>query len=103
SATLTELYPGPDELCAEGDDGRYMHELLIPCVVRPQTAVSAPAPTPRRCDRVPSQRTFAPGSEWVFAKLYSSASAADRLLSQVIGPLSKTLLSKRLIDRWFFV
>ena len=37
------------------------------------------------------------------AKLYTSASTADRLLSQVIGPVSKTLLSKRLIDRWFFV
>ncbi len=103
SATLTEMYPGPDELCAEGDDGRYTHELLIPCVVRPQTAASAPAPTPRRRDPISIQRTFAPGSEWVFAKLYTSASTADRLLSEVVGPVSQALLSKRLIDRWFFV
>ena len=39
----------------------------------------------------------------MFAKLYTSASTADRLLSQVIGPVSKALLSKRLIDRWFFI
>jgi thiopeptide-type bacteriocin biosynthesis protein len=39
----------------------------------------------------------------VFAKLYTSASAADRLLSQTIGPVSQALLSKGLIDRWFFV
>jgi thiopeptide-type bacteriocin biosynthesis protein len=103
SATLTEMFPGPDELCAKGDDGRYLHELLIPCVARPRSAARAPAPSPRRCDRTSIQRTFAPGSEWVFAKLYTSASTADRLLSEVIGPVSKALLSKRSIDRWFFV
>jgi thiopeptide-type bacteriocin biosynthesis protein len=103
SATLTELYPAPDELCAEGGDGRYAHELLIPCVVRARTADRAPAVMSRATDSMSIQRTFTPGSEWVFAKLYASASAADRLLSQVLGPVSNTLLSKGLIDRWFFV
>jgi thiopeptide-type bacteriocin biosynthesis protein len=105
SATLTEMYPGPDELgelCAEGDDGRYTHELLIPCIVRP-TAAPVAAPISRRRRAISIRRTFEPGSEWVFAKLYTSASAADRLLSQTIGPVSQALLSKGLIDRWFFV
>jgi len=103
SATLTEMYPGEEDLCAEGDDGRYMHELLIPCVVRAKTAErAAGAPT---CQRPPTpiQRTFAPGSEWVYAKLYAGASNADRLLSQLIGPVSQTLLSRGWIDRWFFI
>ena len=54
-------------------------------------------------DPISIQRTFAPGSEWVFAKLYASASTADRLLSEMIGPVSRALLSKGLIDRWFFI
>ena len=49
------------------------------------------------------QRTFAPGSEWVYAKLYAGASTADRLLSELIGPVSQALLSKGCIDRWFFI
>ncbi|HVQ15284.1 MAG TPA: lantibiotic dehydratase family protein, partial [Vicinamibacterales bacterium] len=93
-ATLTEMYPGPDDLCAVGDDGRYTHELLIPYVVRTTTAASPPEPTPRVRDPLSVRRTFAPGSEWVFAKLYTGSSTADRLLSEMIGPVSRELLSK---------
>ena len=111
SATLTEMYPGPDELCAEGDDGRYVHELLIPCIVRTKTATgssgsldpeSARVPHPRR-QPTSIQRTFAPGSEWVFAKLYAGANTADRVLSEIIGPVTRALLSKGSVDRWFFI
>lgn len=101
-ATLTEMYPGADDLCAEGDDGRYVHELLIPCIVRRQ-AEQAPSLLTRRRDPISIQRTFAPGSEWVFAKMYSSPSTSDRLLSQMVGPVSESLLSKGFIDQWFFV
>jgi hypothetical protein len=40
SAVLMEMYPGPGELCASGDDGRYTHEVLIPFhgEALPQTA-----------------------------------------------------------------
>jgi thiopeptide-type bacteriocin biosynthesis protein len=135
SATLTELYPGEEELCAEGDDGRYMHELLIPCVLRAESVLAAPALSGRRAaarstplfagpsagpaaawaaehtamaptdqsSSTPIQRTFAPGSEWVYARLYAGASNADRLLSHLIGPVSQTLLSRGWIDRWFFI
>ena len=105
SATLTEMYPGPDDLCAEGDDGRYVHELLIPCIARAESVLAAPAPAATPCDRrsIPIQRTFVPGSEWVYAKLYAGASTADRLLSQLIGPVSQALLAKGWIDRWFFI
>jgi thiopeptide-type bacteriocin biosynthesis protein len=48
-------------------------------------------------------RTFAPGSEWVYAKLYAGASTADRVLSELIGPISSALRSKGCIDRWFFI
>ena len=29
-AMLLEMYPGPEELCAVGADGRYVHELILP-------------------------------------------------------------------------
>jgi len=102
-ATLTEMYPGAEALCAEGDDGRYVHELLIPCTVPAKAPDGAPTLRTRRSDPISSERTFAPGSEWVFAKLYASASASDRLLTQTIGPVSTALLSKGYVDRWFFI
>jgi lantibiotic biosynthesis protein len=134
SATLTEMYPGPDDLCAEGDDGRYVHELLIPCIARAKTlsVLAAPALSGRRGAarstplfagpsagpaaawaahtamatgqrHLTIQRTFVPGSQWVYAKLYAGPSTADRLLSQLVGPVSQALLAKGWIDRWFFI
>jgi thiopeptide-type bacteriocin biosynthesis protein len=100
SATLTELYPGPDNLCVKGEDGRYVHELLIPCVARSTTRDGSREPAPPVVTR---PRVFAPGSEWVFAKLYTGTATADRVLAQVIGPVSHHLLAQGLIDQWFFV
>jgi thiopeptide-type bacteriocin biosynthesis protein len=39
----------------------------------------------------------------VYAKLYTGASSADRLLTDPIGPISQALRSKGCIDRWFFI
>jgi thiopeptide-type bacteriocin biosynthesis protein len=102
-ATLTEMYPGAEELAVEGDDGHYVHELLIPCIARTTKDERAQSPIIGRSEPVSAPRTFAPGSEWVFAKLYASAPASDRLLSHVVGPVSAALLGKGMIDRWFFV
>jgi thiopeptide-type bacteriocin biosynthesis protein len=48
-------------------------------------------------------RTFTPGSEWVYAKLYCGAGTADRSLLDTVGPVSRKLLSSGAIDRWFFI
>src|SRR5262249_50042619 len=32
SVTLTEMLPAPDELCATGPKGRFVHELIVPFV-----------------------------------------------------------------------
>jgi thiopeptide-type bacteriocin biosynthesis protein len=103
AATLTEMYPGADDLCAAGDDGRYVHELLIPLVKETQAHEQKPSPLVLRSAPASTQRTFAPGSEWLFAKLYASPPTSDRLLTEIIGPVCKRLLSRGLIDGWFFV
>jgi thiopeptide-type bacteriocin biosynthesis protein len=99
AATLTELYPGPDDLCVTGEDGGYVHELLVPCVARDAMRPRRPAPPAAGARR----RVFAPGSEWVFARLDTGSSTADRLLAAVIGPVSRALWARGLINRWFFV
>jgi len=49
------------------------------------------------------QRSFKPGSEWVYLKIYSGPKSGDKLLSQLIGPLVNTLLDDNIIDKWFFI
>ncbi|WP_240356277.1 lantibiotic dehydratase [Myxococcus eversor] len=102
--SLEEMFPGPDELCAEGPEGRYVHELLIPFVresaleeVAPISSVTAPMDGPALT------RRFPPGSEWLYFKLYSGVGTADRLLRKLLREELRRLTNTGAIRHWFFM
>ncbi len=82
-----------------GRDGRYFHEIILPFVRRAKAA----RPTLGAAPGVSSRQTPAhlPGSEWVYAKLYTGTSTADGILE---GPV-RDLLSRYggEIAEWFFL
>ncbi len=49
------------------------------------------------------QRTFIPGDEWVFFKLYTGYKTADAVLSNTFPGLIAPLYAEDLIDKWFFI
>ncbi len=49
------------------------------------------------------KRTFIPGSEWVYYKLYCGVRSADKLLCTFIKDLVDTLKRRGLLEKWFFV
>jgi thiopeptide-type bacteriocin biosynthesis protein len=49
------------------------------------------------------RRTFPPGSEWLYCKLYGGAAALDEVLRDVVRPLARRSLESGAIDRWFFI
>lgn len=49
------------------------------------------------------QRTFIPGSEWIYLKIYSGEKTADDLLIRVIIPIMKKLKKEQYLKKWFFV
>jgi len=49
------------------------------------------------------QRTFIPGNEWLYFKVYTGFKTADTILTGTVFPLSQYLLKENLIDRWFFI
>ncbi len=132
---LSELYPPPDELCAHGPEGHFVHELVIPFLRKPAPDTDADTDADTVADTVsdtvsvsnsdsvsdtdsdsvsvsvsdthtvfvPFVRTFPPGSEWLYAKLYTGTATADRLLSHLIAPLIAEALSRGAISRWFFL
>ncbi len=106
-ARLIEMFSGPEELCARGPEGRFLHELIVP-IVRTSAASADPsrAETAKESKspfRASVRRSFPPGSEWVYAKLYGGASAADRVLSELVEPLVREALDSGAADRWFFI
>jgi thiopeptide-type bacteriocin biosynthesis protein len=49
------------------------------------------------------RRQFPPGSEWLYAKLYTGPGIADRLLVDTIRPLVSTAVACGAADGWFFI
>lgn len=101
-AVLVEMFPDPDALCVTGPEGRFMHELVVPFVQaappRPEPDSAAPQVTSSLV-----RRRFPPGSEWLYAKLYTGTGTADQVLNHVVGPLVRSSLASGAADAWFFI
>ncbi len=50
-----------------------------------------------------TKRTYILGDEWLYYKIYCGARTSDVILTETIKPLTENLLSKGLIDQWFFI
>jgi thiopeptide-type bacteriocin biosynthesis protein len=101
-AALVEMFPGPDALCVTGPEGRFVHELVVPFIQvappRPEPGNAAPQATGSL-----ARRRFPPGSEWLYAKLYTGTGTADHVLSHLVGPLVRSSLASGAADAWFFI
>jgi len=102
-ASLVELFPGPDELCAEGPEGRFMHELVVPFVRVPDEAETLKAAPRTAATTARVRRRFPPGSDWLSAALYLGPVVTDEVLRESIGPLARELVGSGAAERWFFV
>jgi len=105
-ARLLEVFPSPDELCAEGPEGRFVHEMVVPFVMEPKAAKAAPAGSPKTgawLEAPAVRRSFPPGSEWLYVKLYTGTATADVLLREVVAPVVREAISSGVADSWFFI
>jgi thiopeptide-type bacteriocin biosynthesis protein len=112
-AELMEM-PPPDGLCANGPEGSFVHEVVVPlwCNVPHDADDATRAPISVRVQRrddvapraeIPVRRTFTPGSEWLYAKLYCGPGTADTVLREAIAPLIERSMRAGSADAWFFV
>jgi thiopeptide-type bacteriocin biosynthesis protein len=111
-ATLAEMLPGSDALCATGPEGRFVHELIVPFIRRvgsqPLGERSSAAVAATRAANLPAahpvrRRTFPPDSEWLYVKLYTGVATADHVLREVIAPVVHLMLKTAAVDHWFFI
>lgn len=103
---LRETFLDEAQLVAISETGALTHEVIVPfAVAAPPATVSAPPPSRTRVVASPPRHDDArpPGSEWLFAKIYTGTDTADALLIDALGPLARALGEGRVVDRWFFV
>ena len=48
-------------------------------------------------------RTFIPGNEWLYLKIYTGIKTSDIILEEAIRPLTEYLQENNLISQWFFI
>jgi len=99
---VRELVPQPDEFCLRGPKGHHAHEVMIP-FLRRRSDRPLPPTTPGQPDPRPRQRRFAPGSDWLYAKVYGSLLATEQVLLTTIADVVRQALTIGAIDRWHFV
>ncbi|MBA3501543.1 MAG: lantibiotic dehydratase [Myxococcota bacterium] len=104
AATLFELLPAHDQLCARGPEGVFAHELLVllakeaPQLARGSSANLASVQTPAS----PTRR-FLPGDEWLYVKLYTGTATADTLLRAYLAPVIEQAIASGICSSWFFL
>lgn len=49
------------------------------------------------------QRTFIPGDQWIYFKIYTGVKLADGILTKNISVIIHKLNKKQVIDKWFFI
>ena len=49
------------------------------------------------------ERSFIPGSQWIYIKLYTGEKTADDLLIKAIAPGLRQLQKHHILDKWFFI
>jgi thiopeptide-type bacteriocin biosynthesis protein len=99
SVSLMEVFPDAAELCARGPEGRFVHEIVVPFV---RTREPGREP-PTFAVSSPGDRTFPPGSPWLFAKLYTGTASADQVLREVVTPLVASVRAEGAATGWFFL
>jgi thiopeptide-type bacteriocin biosynthesis protein len=110
TAMLVEMFPAPDHLCAHGTEGAFVHELVVPFVSVPSAraggsdrTVAESRPVTRQLPQAVLTRRFAPGSEWLYIKLYTGTATADALLRDIMRPLVNSLMQSGAANQWFFI
>lgn len=95
---LVETWPDPGEMVVSSDRGPYVNEVLIP-FVRKESGIRLAS----RARPAEGRRSFPPGSEWLFLKVFAGTAVADALLRDAVRPLVAKARAAGAVDRWFFI
>ena len=98
--TIKEFFAPADGGVVNERGEAHAHQLVASWIKQAPTYSGWAVGTPN-VDQV--DRSFAPGSEWLYYKLYGGVSNADRVLEEVIASLTQQLQAERRITLWFFI
>ncbi|AMP97707.1 hypothetical protein AY601_0764 [Pedobacter cryoconitis] len=105
SVTLKE-YVFPDCAAIQDAEKRPYVSQYITCVVNQSKSYAAPHLKSNRTASVKKlkvKRTFFPGDEWLYLKLYAHDSLMDNILMDTVLPVIQKYKKKNAAFKWFFI
>lgn len=102
-AHVEEYLPTPEQLCCEGPEGRYVHEVIVPLLRTCPPPRPVPPPAPPLPVTTSALRRFPPGSPWLYVKLYGSAMNTEQALGELFTSTIAPLVARGTLERWFFI
>lgn len=101
---LTETGRVEERSIVQGAGGKYANEFVFSLVKREHEG-ERPAPTRRLAQRTGYEgtRSYLPGSEWMFMKLYGNASRQEEFLATKMIDLLSAVSQQGLVDKAYFM
>ena len=99
---VVEWLAGPESCWVHDGNDRFTSEVIIPFGLQNMPTFLQEAPVRLLTGTLP-QRTFLPGTEWVYIKLYASEQSTDELLTMFVKPFVECLFDQQLATSWFFI
>ena len=104
---LVEFVFNAENAVVKSPEGSFVNQFIVPFYKNEGTALALPL-SKGELEGVSAHsntpiRTFPPGSEWVYFKLYCGSKSADSVLTRCIAPLAKELITNQKADKWFFI
>jgi len=99
---LEECIWSEDQCFVKDETGMgYTNEIVIPILNEESKHKNDPIEFKIESNGI--NRSYMPGSEWTFFKVYCGINLSDRILTELILPFIKNLYNNKFIDKWFFI
>lgn len=99
---LHECLFNESNLLVRGPEGGYTNEIIIPWTRQVET-VRKDAYQVQFKNVIDVQRSFLSGDKWHYIKIYCGVKTADKILTEVLKPITEEFLAERKIVKWFFI
>lgn len=100
---LEEVFPSFEELPVEGPEGRFVHQIIVPFTRVEAVSSYRPSRGAEASPHFGRQGRFAPGSEWLTAKIYCGTSVADAVLMEAVAAVVQRAMADGAADGWYFL
>jgi thiopeptide-type bacteriocin biosynthesis protein len=101
---LFEFLHTPENCFIKDAYGSYTNQIIIPLGTKlPAFSDFYDGEAARVLEERKVTRSFAPGSEWLFVKIYTGNKTMERILLDIIKPIAEDALREKAIDKWFFI